>query len=75
MGGAYAHKGMAGFYASLTSEDVDAVHAFLDRQQQRLPEMVEMSFLQKIEYWVNYGIAKIGERYPGLLNATRDMTM
>ncbi len=75
LGGAYAHKGMAGFYASLTSEDVDAVHAFLDRQQQRLPEMVEMSFLQKIEYWVNYGIAKIGERYPDLLNATRDMTM
>jgi quinohemoprotein ethanol dehydrogenase len=54
---------------------VDAVHAFLDRQQQRLPEMVEMSFLQKIEYWVNYGLAKIGERYPDLLNATRGMMM
>jgi quinohemoprotein ethanol dehydrogenase len=35
--------------------------------------MVEMSFLQKVEYWFSYGAAKLGEKYPDLLNATRDM--
>ncbi len=74
-GGALSHKGMVGFYETLSPEDVDAIHAFLDDKQQKLPEMVEMSFLQKIEYWFNYGVAKLGEKYPDILNATRDLVM
>ena len=73
LGGSRAHKGMAGFYETHSVEDVEAIHSYLKYQQQRLPEMVEMTFLQKIEYWFSYGAAKLGERYPDLLNATRDM--
>jgi quinohemoprotein ethanol dehydrogenase len=75
LGGVYAHKGMIGFYETLSADDVDAVHSFLDDKQQRLPTMVEMSFLQKIEYWFVYWTARLGEKYPDLLNATRDMMM
>ena len=73
LGGSRAHKGMAGFYETHSIEDVEAIHSYLKHQQQQLPEMVEMSFLQKVEYWFSYGAAKLGERYPDLLNATRDM--
>ena len=73
LGGSRSHKGMAGFYETHNVEDVEAIHSYLKHQQQRLPEMVEMTFLQKIEYWFSYGAAKIGEKYPDLLNATRDM--
>lgn len=73
LGGSRAHKGMVGFYETHNVEDVEAIHSYLKHQQQRLPEMVEMTFLQKIEYWFSYGAAKIGEKYPDLLNATRDM--
>jgi len=37
--------------------------------------MLEMSFVQKIEYWFNYYMAKLGEKFPDILNATRDMMM
>ena len=74
LGGSRSHKGMVGFYETNTLEDAEAIHAYLDRQQQRLPEMLEMTFVQKIEYWVTYGLAKVGEQFPGLLNATRDMS-
>ena len=73
LGGSRAHKGMVGFYETNTVEDVQAIHSYLKNQQQRLPEMVEMTFLQKIEYWFTYGAAKLGEKYPWMLNATRDM--
>jgi quinohemoprotein ethanol dehydrogenase len=75
LGGAYAHKGMIGFYETFDTGDVEAIHVFLKDKQQRLPEMVEMSFLQKLEYWFVYWTAKLGEKYPDLLNATRDMMM
>ena len=64
---------MVGFYETNTIEDAEAIHAYLDRQQQRLPEMVEMTFLQKVEYWFSYGAAKLGVHFPWMLNATRDM--
>jgi quinohemoprotein ethanol dehydrogenase len=75
LGGAYAHKGMIGFYETFDTGDVEAIHVFLKDKQQRLPEMVEMSFLQKIEYWFVYWTAKLGEKYPDLLNATRKFMM
>jgi len=73
LGGSRAHKGMVGFYETNSMEDAEAIHAYLDRQQQQLPEKVEMTFMQKIEYWVSYGAAKLGVYFPWMLNATRDM--
>jgi hypothetical protein len=32
-----------------------------------------MSALQKIQYWAMYWSAKLGERFPFLLNASRDI--
>ena len=74
-GGALAHKGMVGFHKILTYEETEAIHAYLDREQQQVPDMADMSFLQKIEYWVVYAGAKLGERFPGFLNYTRDWMM
>lgn len=75
LGGSRTHKGMKGFYETLNQEDVEAIHAFLKQQQQELPSKLEMSFWQKVEYWFAYIMSKIGEKYPDLLNATRDMMM
>ena len=75
LGGSYAHKGMIGYYETLSVEDAEAIHSYLDKQQESLPDKVEMSFLQKIEYWIVYWSAKLGEKYPDLLNATRDLMM
>ena len=75
LGGTYAHKGMIGFFETLSLDDSEAIHAFLDDKQQRLPEMIEMTFLQKIEYWFVYWTARLGEKYPDLLNATRELMM
>ncbi|NND81758.1 MAG: PQQ-dependent dehydrogenase, methanol/ethanol family [Gammaproteobacteria bacterium] len=74
-GGARKHQGMVGFYSTLSLDDTAAVHAYLDAQQQRLPEMLEMSWLQKVEYWVSFWGAKLGERFPWLLNAMRPYMM
>ena len=73
LGGSKSHKGMVGFYETHTAKDVENIHSYLKYQQQRLPEMVEMTFAQKIEYWFSYGAAKLGEQFPWILNATRDM--
>ena len=75
LGGSYSHKGMIGFYETLSVGDAEAIHSYLVKQQESLPDKVEMSFLQKIEYWFVYWSAKLGEKYPGLLNATRDLMM
>ena len=66
---------MIGFFETLSLDDSEAIHAFLDDKQQRLPEMIEMTFLQKIEYRFVYWTARLGEKYPDLLNATRELMM
>ena len=75
LGGSRTHKGMIGFYETLSLEDVSAIHTYLDNKQENLPERLELTFLQKIEYWLNYWIAKLGEMFPELLNATREYIM
>jgi len=71
-GGVRSHKGMVGFNFSLDLEEVNAIHAYLDHEQQRLPSRVKMSFWQKIEYRFVYAIAKLGERFPEIINFIRD---
>ena len=75
IGGTRTHKGMIGFYETLGLDDVDAIHAYLANKQKLLPERLELTFLQKIEYWFNYWMAKLGEIFPELLNATRPYIM
>ena len=75
LGGSYAHKGMIGFHGTLSLDDAEAIHSYLDKQQESLPDKVEMSFFEKIEYWIIYWLSKLGERYPELLNMTRKLMM
>ena len=75
LGGSYAHKGMIGFHGTLSLDDAEAIHSYLDKQQESLPYKVEMSFFEKIEYWIIYWLSKLGERYPELLNMTRKLMM
>jgi PQQ-dependent dehydrogenase (methanol/ethanol family) len=75
IGGTRTHKGMIGFYETLGLDDVDAIHAYLANKQKLLPERLQLTFLQKIEYWFNYWMAKLGEIFPELLNATRPYIM
>jgi len=75
IGGTRTHKGMIGFYETLGVDEVDAIHAYLDDKQQNLSDRLELTFLQKIEYWFNFWMAKLGAMFPQLLNATRDFIM
>lgn len=75
LGGAKVHLGMTAFYEILDLNDTEAIHAFLDQQQQQLPDKLAMSPMQKIEYWVMYWSAKLGEKFPFIMNSTRDMVM
>jgi PQQ-dependent dehydrogenase (methanol/ethanol family) len=75
IGGTRTHKGMIGFYETLGVDEVDAIHAYLDDKQQNLSDRLELTFLQKIEYWFNFWMAKLGAMFPELLNATREFIM
>ena len=75
LGGSKIHQGMIGFYETLEAEDVEDIHAFLRQEQRELPTKLELTFWQKIEYWFTYIMAKIGEKFPDILNATRDLIM
>ena len=71
LGGSRVHKGMMGFYEALSLQDAENVQAYLYSQQEELPAKLSMTTMQKIEYWVMYWSAKLGERFPSLLNASR----
>lgn len=73
LGGSKVHKGMIGFAETLDLEDARHLQAYLSAEQQKLPDKLEMSALQKIQYWAMYWSAKLGERFPFLLNASRDI--
>ena len=75
LGGSLTHKGMIGFYETLNLDDVNMIHEYLKDKQVSLPEKLEMTFAQKVEYWLNFAIAKLGEKYPEILNATREYSM
>lgn len=74
-GGAKKHQGMVGFYETHTMQDIEAIHAYLDSEQQKLEERLDMSFLQKVEYWIVYWSSKLGTHFPGFINATRPYMM
>ena len=73
LGGSKVHQGMIGFAETLDLKDAHSLHAYLVAQQKELPNKLDMSVIQKIEYWAMYFSAKLGERFPFLLNASREM--
>ena len=75
LGGSLTHKGMIGFYETLSLDDVGMIHDYLRDEQTSIAEKLEMTFSQKVEYWFNYAISKLGEKFPEILNATRDSIM
>ena len=75
LGGSLTHKGMIGFYETLSLDDVGMIHDYLRDEQRSVAEKLEMTFSQKVEYWFNYAISKLGEKFPEILNATRDSIM
>ena len=75
LGGSLTHKGMIGFYETLSLDDVGMIHDYLRDEQTSVAEKLEMTFSQKVEYWFNYALSKLGEKFPEILNATRDSIM
>ena len=75
LGGSLTHKGMIGFYETLSLDDVGMIHDYLRDEQTSVAEKLEMTFSQKVEYWFNYAISKLGEKFPEILNATRASIM
>jgi quinohemoprotein ethanol dehydrogenase len=75
LGGSLTHKGMIGFYETLSLDDVGMIHDYLRDEQTSVAEKLEMTFSQKVEHWFNYAISKLGEKFPEILNATRDSIM
>ena len=75
LGGSLTHNGMIGFYETLSLDDVGMIHDYLRDEQTSVAEKLEMTFSQKVEYWFNYAISKLGEKFPEILNATRDSIM
>ena len=75
LGGIKSEHGMSGYHDVLTPLDVENIHEFLNKKQQELPVKLEMSFLQKLEYLGIFWMSKLGEKFPFILNWTRDLIM
>ena len=75
LGGTKSEHGMLGYHDTLTALDVENIHHFLKKKQQELPDRLEMSNLQKLEYWGIFWLSKLGEKFPFILNWTRGLMM
>ena len=75
LGGSKSEHGMLGYHETLTAPDVENIHEFLNKKQQELPDKLVMSYLQKLEYWGIFWMSKLGEKFPFILNWTRDLIM
>jgi quinohemoprotein ethanol dehydrogenase len=70
LAGLKSHKGMVGFYETLSSQEVDAVHTYVISRNQALQDSSEWSYWDHTRYWFWYFLAWLGDRYPWLANAT-----
>ena len=70
--GILEHKGMVAFFETENLQDIQALRAFLDNQQASVIEMgdnpAEKTLWQSIQYWFFFGIFKIVDKFPSLLN-------
>jgi hypothetical protein len=57
-----------GFYETLSTQQVDAVHAYVISRNQALQDSSEWSYWDHTRYW--YFITWLGDKYPRLANAT-----
>jgi quinohemoprotein ethanol dehydrogenase len=70
LAGLKSHKGMVGFYETLSSQQVDAIHAYVISRNQALQDSSEWSYWDHTRYWYWYFITWLGDKYPWLANAT-----
>ena len=70
--GVLEHKGMVAFFQTENLEDIRALRAFLDHQQESVVKMgdnpADKTLWQSIQYWFFYGIFKLADTFPSLLN-------
>ncbi len=70
--GVLEHKGMVAFFQTENLEDIRALRAFLDHQQESVVKMgddpSDKTLWQSIQYWFFYGIFKLADTFPSLLN-------
>lgn len=70
--GILEHKGMVAFFQTENLDNIRALRAFLDQQQQSVIDMgenpAEKNLWQTIQYWFFYGIFRLVDTFPSLLN-------
>jgi PQQ-dependent dehydrogenase (methanol/ethanol family) len=76
LAGLRSHKGMVGFYETLGPAQIDLIHGYLiERNHELVEELKPLTFWQQCYYWIWYGLAKLGEAFPWLANATYEFNM
>lgn len=75
LGGLRAHKGMAGFYETMTFEQATALQNYISSRSQRLQETEEWGWWDTLRYWWWYWMSRLGDAFPALANLTRDSIM
>lgn len=68
LAGLKTHKGMVGFYQTLSPQQVDAVHAYVISRNQALQDINEWSYWDHGRYWFWYFLTWLGDKYPWLAN-------
>ncbi len=70
LAGLLTHKGMVGFYANLSPEDIDKIHGYLRQRNHDLHKEISMdSIWDDTRYWFWYYLSKLIDRFPALANA------
>ncbi|ARN75174.1 PQQ-dependent dehydrogenase, methanol/ethanol family [Oceanicoccus sagamiensis] len=69
LAGLLTHKGMVGFYANLSPEEVDKIHGYLRQRNHDLHDEIAMDNLwDKLRYWFWYYLSKLSDLFPALAN-------
>lgn len=75
LGGLRSHKGMVGFYRTLSSEHVDAMQAYIKSRSKLLQASEELGFWDTLRYWYWYWMTRLGDYFPWIANLARDTVM
>lgn len=69
LAGLLTHKGMVGFYANLSPEDVDNIHGYLRQRNADLHKEITMGSLwDKLRYWFWFCLSKLVDIFPAVAN-------
>jgi PQQ-dependent dehydrogenase (methanol/ethanol family) len=76
LAGLRTHKGMVGFYETLSPEQVDYIHGYIRNQNFQLHQEQSMTgWWHQLRYWFWYWLTRMGDALPWLANSSRDMVM